>query len=277
MKSHLTTLFIALIVGYLGGVTSQFFQSKSRPTPIPVNQTREKHNSDSSNPFHMEIESSDLTPQIAQIQQKINWLEMQLNEIAQNQTTITNRIEDKTEKSVEKNIRQNLPVVPNIDNLVSAGVNPEFANDILRRISQQEFRRMELINLIQRKASPDLRQYRDELREIKQNKITLRSELGDDEYDQYLIVTGQNNRVKISSVMAGSPAESNGFQKDDVIVYYGNQNILNSTDIRNATLAGDIDSFTNVEILRDGSRMSLTVPSGTLGVRLEAVQIDPAR
>ena len=60
-------------------------------------------------------------------------------------------------------------------------------------------------------------------------------------------------------------------------MYYGDQKILNSTDIRNATLEGDIGSFINIEILRDGSRMSLTVPRGTLGVRLEAVQIDPAQ
>jgi len=273
MKSHLTTLFIALIVGYLGGISSQFFQ----PQSTPVDQSLEKHAADSSNLLLVQTESSDLTPQMVQIQQKINRLEKQLNELAKNQVTLADSIEDKTEKSVEKSIRQHLPVALNKDNLISAGVNPEHADVLLRRISQQEFRRMELINLIRRKASPDLRQYRDELREIQQNKITLRSELGDEGYDQYLNVTGQNNRVKVTSVMAGSPAESNGFQKDDVIVYYGDQKILNSADIRNATLEGDIGNFINVEILRDGSRMSLTVPRGTLGVRLEAVQIDPAQ
>ena len=273
MKSHLTTLFIALIVGYLGGISSQFFQ----PQSTPVEQIQAKHTAESPDPLPMQTESGDLTPQMAQIQQKIHRLERQLNELANNQATLTDSIADKTEKSVEKSIRQHLPVAVNKDNLVAAGVNPEFADAILRRISQQEFRRMELINLIQRKASPDLRPYRDELREIQQNKITLRSELGDDEYDQYLNVTGQNNRVKVSSVMAGSPAESNGFQKGDVIVYYGDQKILDSTDMRNATLEGDIDSLTNVEILRDGSRMNLTVPRGTLGVQLEAIQIDPDR
>ncbi|MCK5396557.1 MAG: PDZ domain-containing protein [Gammaproteobacteria bacterium] len=273
MKSHLTTFFIALIVGYLGGISSQFFY----PESTPVGQTMEKYTTDSFNPFHRQTESSDLTSQMAQIQQKINRLEMQINEIAKNQASLTENLEDKTEKSVEKSIRQYLPLVPNKDNLVSAGVNPEYADDILRRISQQEFRRMELINLIQRKASPDLRLYRDELREIQKNKVTLRSELGDEDYDQYLIVTGQNNRVKVSSVMTGSPAESNGFRKDDVIVYYGDQKILNSTDIQNATLEGDIGSFINVEILRDGSRMSLMMPRGTLGIQLEAIHLDSAQ
>ena len=165
MKSHLTTLLIALIVGYLGGISSQSFQ----PQSTPVDQSLKKHTAESSNSLPMQTESSDLTPQMALIQQKIHWLEMQLNELAKNQATLTDSIEDKTEKSVEKSIRQHLPVAPNKDNLVAAGVNPEYADAILRRISQQEFRRMELINLIQRKASPDLRQYRDELREIQQN------------------------------------------------------------------------------------------------------------
>lgn len=273
MKSHLTTLFIALIVGYLGGISSQFFY----PQSTPVGPGQKKHNADSFNPFHRQTESGDLTPEMAQIQKKINRLEIQLDEIAKKQVSLAENIADKAEKSVEKSIRQHLPPAPNKDNLVSAGVNPEHADDILRRISQQEFRRMELNNLIQRKASPDLRQYRDELREIKQNKITLRSELGDENYDQYLIATGQNNRVKVSSVMTGSPAELNGFQKNDVIMYYGDQKILNSTDLRDATLQGDINNFTNVEILRDGSRMSLTMPRGTLGIQLQAIHLDTAQ
>ena len=112
---------------------------------------------------------------------------------------------------------------------------------------------------------------------LDQNKLSLRSELSDDEYDRYLFSSGENNRVKVTSVMAGSPAESNGIQEDDVILYYGDQKIVNQPDIQKATLDGEIGSFTNVEILRNGMRMSLTVPRGTLGVRLEATQLDPAR
>ena len=77
--------------------------------------------------------------------------------------------------------------------------------------------------------------------------------------------------------MADSPAELNGVLQDDVILYYDDQKILNSSDIRKATLEGDIGTLTNVEILRDGMRMSLIVPRGTLGVRLEEIQLSPAR
>ena len=271
MKLHLTTLFIALIAGYLGGVSSQVFQSES------VDHPRERVNTDIYNPLQIPTVPSTFTLQIAQLLQKIDWLEMQLNEIAQNQTNIIANTEVETRTSTEKNIRQRRSAAPSKDNLVAAGVNPYVADDILRRISQQEFRRMELQNLIRRNTSSGAQQYRNELRELNRNKITLRSELGDEEYDQYLFVNGENNRVKVSSVMADSPAELNGIQKDDVIVYYDNQKILNSSDIRKATLEGDIDTLTNVEILRDGMRMSLIVPRGTLGVRLVDIQLSPAQ
>ena len=273
MKLHLTTFFFALIAGYLGGVSSQFL----RPAATAVDQTRATDNTGISSPLQIQTESSTLTLQLAQLQQKIDWLEMQLNELAQNQTNITANTAVETSASTRENIRQHRSAAPGKDNLVAAGVSPYVADDILRRISQQEFRRLELQNLIRRNTSSGARQYRNELRELNKNKVTLRSELGDEAYDQYLFVSGKSNRVKVSSVMADSPAELNGVQKDDVILYYDNQKILNSSDIRKATLEGDIGILTNVEILRDGMRMSLIVPRGTLGVRLEETQLSPAR
>jgi hypothetical protein len=273
MKSHLSTLIIALIAGYLGGISGQFFQSKS----IPAEQIQVKPGTELSNSFYVQTEPDDLTLQIAHLQQKINWLEMQLNEMANNQSDITDSTENPTIKSTGKNTRQGRTVVPDKDNLVAAGVNPDIADDILRRISQQEYRRLELQNLIQRNAASDIGKYRDEIRELNNSKISLRYELGDDAYDQYLMVSGQNNRMKVTSVMAESPAELNGIQKDDVILYYDDQKIFKLSDLREATLDGEIGYYTNIVIFRDGMPMSLIVPRGTLGVQLEAIQLDPAR
>ena len=201
---------------------------------------------------------------------------MQIGGIAQNQAAITAELEHTTKKSTEKRVPQ-LPAASRKDNLVSAGVNPDIADDILGRMRQHQFRRMELRNLMRANTSSDTRQYSDELRELDENRISLRSELGDDHYDQYLIVSGLNNRVKVFSVVAGSPAELNGVQKDDVILYYGDQKIMNVYDVQQAALGDDFGGFVNVEILRDGSRMNLTVPRGTLDVRLDAMQLDPVQ
>ena len=273
MKPHLTTIFIALIVGYLGGISSQVFQSES----TPVDRIQEKHSAGITSQPHIQTEPGELTLQVEELQQKTDWLEMQLNEIVEGQAYISDKTEAEAEKSTDKRIHQPRRVEPNKDDLVSAGVNPDVADDLLRRISHQKFRRMELQNLIRRNASSGARQYRAELRELDKNKISLRSELGDYEYDQYLVASGQNNRVKVSSVMAGSPAEISGFQKDDVILYYDDKKILNNSDLRKATLEGDIGNFTNVEILRDGAHMSLMVSRGTLGVQLQDIRLDSAR
>lgn len=272
MKSHLATIVIALCAGCLGGISSHFFLSGS----APVEQTQAEQGTELSRAFPAQTEAGEVTLQITQLQQKTDWLEMQFNEIVHTQSNSKDSTENTVLAPVDNKVRQRAPVIPNKDNLVYAGVDPDIADDILRRISQQEFRRLELQNLIQRNASSETQQYRNELRELKQNKISLRAELGDDAYDRYLVESGQNNRMKVTSVMAESPAELNGIQKEDVILYYDENRIFNWSELREATLDGEIGSYTNVVIFRDGQRMSLIVPRGTLGVQLEAVQLDPA-
>ncbi len=264
MKSHLITLMIALVAGYSG---SYIFNT----TLFDAKQASNKVNSqsrNSQNPFQTQAEPDDLKDQFEFFQFKIEELQNQVNALktSQNDTVVT-----------QKNNRKKPTgrITPNTENLIASGINADIAEDILRRMSQQDYKRLELQNLIQRSNSITRRQYRKELRELNNNKILLRSEMGDDAYDQYLFISGQNNRVKVSSVMAGSPAESSGFQTNDIILYYDNQKILGWPDIRTATVQGDIGSYTSVEIMRDGAQMSLMVPRGTLGVQLDAVQIEP--
>lgn len=268
MKFHFTTLLIALLAGYFGGISSHLFTTDKNLTT----QTLNAEDSELSAQFHQISDTDDINTQVNQLKLMVNSLTDQVNTLSAQNTENSNRPStDRTEKTV----RRNRPVSPSRENLIAAGINPDNADDILRRMSQQEFRRLELQNLI-RRGGPSGAQYRTELRDLNQNKISLRSELGDDAYDQYLYASGQNNRVKVSSVMSGSPAELSGFEKDDVILFYDDKKVLSWPDIRAATFEGEIGSYTSVEILRDGSRMSLMVPRGTLGVQLDAVQLDPA-
>jgi serine protease Do len=91
----------------------------------------------------------------------------------------------------------------------------------------------------------------------------------------YLYTSGQSNRVKVTSVLSGSPAETIGLQSEDVILAYDGQRIMRWRDIRSATLQGDIGNYVDIEVLRDGSRLNFTVPTGTLGVQLAGVQQEP--
>jgi len=273
MKSHITTLLLALVVGFLGGISSRFFLPQSRPAEPPGKADETAYVSSPG----LQAEAGHLKLQMERMQEKISRLEHRLNEIVNKPVTVVEHQAGQVQIPPEKAGRQRVPVVPDRDALVSAGVSPEAAEDILRRMGQQEFRSLELKNLMQRSAPADRQRYAAELRQLRQKKVTLRSELGDDAYDRYLFASGQTNRVKVSSVMAGSPAEINGIRKDDVILNYGDRKILATSDLSKATLEGDIGSYINVEVLRDGARMSLLLPRGTLGVQLEAVRLDPDR
>ena len=265
MKPHITTLIIALVVGYIGGLSSQIFTSNHKHTTINDNTDSSEGFDD---PYFAENESEEIIWQLGELQQKVSELQAQLS-------SLTTQEVSNTAANENKKTGTNRTVTPNKTNLLSAGVNADIADEVLRRISQQDFKRLELQNLIQR-GGPNVRQYRNELRELNRNRISLRTELGDDTYDQYLYESGQNNRVKVSSVMADSPAELAGFQADDVILHYDTQKILSWSDIRSATTQGEIGSYTSIEILREGSRMTLMVPTGTLGVQLDPVLINPA-
>lgn len=271
MKSHITTIIIALIAGYLAGYQAQVRHSPSlvqTHSPHGENHSPETH----SNPFQVTSQSENVLDTVQALQFKVEILQQQLNTLEDNQQKIQSQQKNKPQAITHK---KNTRIIPNQKNLVASGINPDEANEILRRISQQDFRRLELQNLMQRATPSERREYSKELRALNKNKISLRSEMGDDAYDQYLYISDQNNRVKITSVMAGSPAEASGFQAEDVILSYDNKKILNWSDIRRATIEGEIGSYTSIEILRDGEQLSLTIPRGTLGVQLEATQIEP--
>ncbi len=276
MKSSLHIILLSLTAGFTGGLGSQFLfenehAEKSAPEPVTthINSPFAIHSPETAANNNPQS-SSATNDEIRALKRHIIQLENQLDEIKSSlpASNITS-----TESTQVAGIFK--PVQPDQGKLVEAGVNPDIAEDILRRMSQQEFRRLELQNLISRSTGENRRIYQNELRELNRNRMSLRTELGDELYDNYLYSSGQSNRVKVSSIMSGSPAESAGFKSDDIILSYDGKKILNWPDIRKLTRQGDIGSYTNVDILRDGERVSLMVPRGTLGVQLDAVRLDP--
>ena len=272
MKSPFGIVLITVVAGFVGGVSSHFFQSKPSE-PVPTNT---KIVGAPLNPFKVKAGSSDVAVQIAQIQKKLARLETQLLQIEQSRISSpvdTVALSNNTGEEMEVQVA----ALSDHDYLISIDVDPGVASEMLRRISQQQFRTLELRNLMRGAKSSDRQQYAEELRELNENRISVRSELGDERYDEYLIASGKNNRLKVSSVMAGSPAEAHGVENNDVFLYYDDRKIIDGNDLRSAALGGDRDGFANIEILRDGNRMNLVVPHGTLGVQFEAIQINPSQ
>ena len=274
MKTHLTTIILALCLGflggYLGGKSSQ--SSHNNTTELPaLNSTELSDYITSENVFN---QTPAETIQLEKLQYKVEKLELQLQALVQSSNN-SDSADESHSNNTPKASFFGRPAKPNRESLSATGMSDDEADKLLRRMSQQEYQRLELQNNIRRNQGAASSTYREQLRELNKNKISLRSELGDEAYDKYLFASQQSNRVKISSVMAGSPAESSGFESNDIILSYGDEKILKWADIRRVTLEGDIGSYANVDIIRNGERMSLMVPRGTLGVQLEPVQLDP--
>ncbi len=274
MSSQLSTIFIALVAGIFGGYIGSSLNHSNNDVgnflsdqkKFSADNKTHRTNPNLPNPFQTQNISDNSEYQFESLLLKIEGMQIQIEALQKKQQQITTTSDNK---------KNTYSSTPNKEALISAGITPDVAEDILRRISQQDFRRLELQNLIQRSNPTQRRQYSQELREINRNKISLRKEMGDENYDQYLYTSGQNNRVKVRSVMAGSPAESSGFEAGDIILSYDNKKILAWPDIRAATIEGEIGSYTSVEVLRDGEQISLTVPRGTLGVQLDPAKLNP--
>ncbi len=160
--------------------------------------------------------------------------------------------------------------------LTDAGVAEDQAADILWRDAQNELDRLELRDLAIREGWFQSDRYRQELARLRREKPDLRAEIGDDAFDRYLFGAGEDNRVRISSVIAGSSAETAGLNPGDLIERYDGNRVFGFTELREATTGGDRGELVPVEIRRaDGRRDQIWLPRGPLGVRMDLSRTDP--
>jgi hypothetical protein len=160
--------------------------------------------------------------------------------------------------------------------LVRAGLAEDVAADLVWREAQAELDRLELRDLALREGWFGSDRYREELRRIEREAPRLRTEVGDDVYDRYLFASGEQNRVRVSSVIPGSAAEDSGLRAGDMIEYYDGGKVFNFGELRRATSEGERGELVPVQIRRaDGSRIQTWLPRGPLGIRLDMGRVDP--
>jgi len=163
----------------------------------------------------------------------------------------------------------------NIENLIKGGIEAGIAEDIVRRKNSIELKKLELYDRAKRENYLGTQRYIDELANINQQDVDLREELGDQGYDEYLFNSKQNNRIKIASVMLGSAAEQVGILQNDVVLSYDNERMFSWQELKNATSEGQLGEYVSIDIYRDGSIYSFSVPRGPLGVQLGATRLEP--
>lgn len=161
------------------------------------------------------------------------------------------------------------------EGLIAAGLDQFSADEIARKQSAVELRRLELRDMAIREGNIGSDDYREAMMEVRREEVNVRDEVDPDIYDRYLYHTGQTNRVAVQSVMIGSAAENAGVKAGDVLLSYDGDTIYNYRDLRAATLEGEVTDFVNLRVERDGAEINMTVSRGSLGVRLDSLRVNP--
>lgn len=145
--------------------------------------------------------------------------------------------------------------------LVAAGFSEDRAEWIMRRESELEMQRMQVLYEARRTGErpPDFRLSTDPER-------ALRAEIGDAEYEQYLQAYGRSTSVAVGSVLESSPGQRAGLQPGDQIVAYGGERVFNYADLGSRTMAATPGQPVVVDIVRDGIPMQVVVESGPIGI-----------
>jgi C-terminal processing protease CtpA/Prc len=219
--------------------------------------------------------------------ERLETLEQQLVLLGQRVEELEQAIVDEQEKSKEA-VPFELPATSTVDtpvnslnpavtadNLVTAGIDAELAADIVRRRNEIDLKLLELRDRAKREGYMGTERYADELNDLRTQNISLRDEIGDEYYDKYLFASGQSNRVRVASVMIGSPAEQAGMKKGDIILNYNDRRMFNWNELQDATSRGERGEYVNVSVLRNDQLFNLWIPRGPLGIRLGSARIKP--
>ncbi|UHD16655.1 PDZ domain-containing protein [Thiocapsa bogorovii] len=161
--------------------------------------------------------------------------------------------------------------------LVAAGVDPVLAEDLVLREAQRSLERLSLRDQAIREGWLGTAEYRDELSRINADARSLREEIGEEIYDRYLFATGEDNRVKIDSVIPGSAAEIAGLQPGDLIEAYADERLFDFSELRRKTTEGEYGEQVAVQVRRGGRVVETWIARGPLGVTLNSARVEPAR
>ena len=205
------------------------------------------------------------------LKKRVLQLEEQLNELS-NRTVSKSSLSPAPSTGIS-NIRSFQ--LYTVARLVRGGIDENLAQQIVRQQNENELKRLELQDTAKRENYYMTERYREELAEIDEQAISLREQIGDDEYDRYLYNSHINNRVKALSVMTGSEAELAGIQDGDIILDYDGKKIFEWHELKAATTEGERGEYVSVNVLRNGELYSFTIPRGPLGIRLGAARVEP--
>lgn len=148
-----------------------------------------------------------------------------------------------------------------IERLVDAGFLPSQASAILRRESELQMEAIQARYDAERSGDPgSFWRSRSEMGD------TLRAELGDADYERYLVANDRSISVTVSSIIDSSPAQSAGLQPGDEILRYDGERVFDMSDLTREAMNGTAGENVVVDVMRNGTQMQVVLPRGPVGI-----------
>lgn len=149
-----------------------------------------------------------------------------------------------------------------IDALTEAGFALDRAQQIERRVEELRVAAMQA----RYEAARNGASANAPVGEFFDMSATLRSELGDADYERYLTAMGQPTQVDVFSVLSSSAAEQAGIEPGDRIVAYAGERVFDVRELNRAVLVGEPGEPVVVDIVRAGQPLQLVLPRGPIGI-----------
>lgn len=148
------------------------------------------------------------------------------------------------------------------NSMLEAGLTADRADYILRRESEMRYEVMQAV-FAARNAGETVDRFSPGMNP----EVMLRNEIGDNDYEKFLMANDRPTSVGVSSVMASSPAEIAGLQSGDEIVGYDGERVFSSFELMQRTMENG-DGNVVIDVVRNGSPMQIVVPRGPIGVEI---------
>ena len=148
-----------------------------------------------------------------------------------------------------------------VERLIESGFAPGRAEWILQRESELQMEAMQA-RFDARRSGESMNPFDPSLN----SNSALRAEIGDAEYERYLLANNRPTAVSIGSILESSPAQRVGLQSGDQIVSYDGTRVFDVSDLNQQTMLGEPGESVVVDITRDGMPMQVVLPRGPIGV-----------
>lgn len=145
------------------------------------------------------------------------------------------------------------------------------------RVAGIELDRLHLRDRAAREGWLNTPRFAEESQGIDAALAGLEGEFDDEVHDWMRYAAGQPNRLAVTDVLPGSPAETAGVQPGDLLVRYDGEPLLSPEVLRTATASGVAGAWADLEVQRGAETVRLLVPRGPLGVAIDQRSVAPNR